>query len=210
MFEREMRDLIHTPRWNVGFVRTIKSQNVVEHSYYVTLYARQIAEFIGWPESTSDGYGGYANLLGLVMYALHHDFDETTSSDIPMPFKQIIKESSGMGYALIQKWIEQQTTRRCGSVSPYIQDDVPADIKAIVKTADILEACCYLADEVSFGNMNVQPVLMYLQEQMLASVDALPCQDDDVKRRLSTRLTGAVNDCMTRASKYVTGKETIK
>ena len=40
------RDMAHVPRWVIA--RTHRRQSVAEHSYFVALYARQIAIEIGY------------------------------------------------------------------------------------------------------------------------------------------------------------------
>lgn len=195
MFERELRDLIYTPRWNVGFVRTTRQQSVVEHSYYVAIYASEIADVIQWKGDKES----------LLMYALYHDVDESSSSDLPMPLKKYMKKSLGVGYFLVQKWINKVNQWRCPSTVKWLSPN--EEIEEIVKIADILEACVFLAEEASFGNNNNDEVLAYLYEELTQMVNDSSVVSDCLKSRLLVEIRTCIGYSKNFNSKFLTGKE---
>lgn len=162
MFEREYRELSFVPRWTI--VRTLRRQSVAEHSYYVTLYAGQIADMVEWK-------GNRANLLD---YALRHDLEEGYMSDIPGPSKRKIVMKD-----------KYHTISEQGNINLYGEDyknhsgmfshsnDLP-EIKAIVKVADLLDECFFLATEMQLGNKSLDNVMHNSRLRLWEAVRALP------------------------------------
>ena len=73
----QMRTLSYIPRWSI--IRTTRTQNVAEHSYYVAVYTKQICD---WLDVEPD------EKAKLVWMALMHDVDEMITGDIPTPSKK--------------------------------------------------------------------------------------------------------------------------
>lgn len=130
------RELAYVPRW--GIFRRNRDQSVAEHSYYVSVYAGQIAEMVKWK-------GDAAMLLKA---ALIHDLFEGRSGDIPAPFKR------QMG--IDEKHLEAEWKY----FHDNFRDQLPVlaalrgdpQIAAIVRVADRLEGCIFLATEWMSGN----------------------------------------------------------
>ena len=74
----EERELAHVPRWCI--VRTIRTQSVAEHAFFVARYAIDIARAIRVPVREN-----------LIEYCLKHDDEELHSGDIPAPYKSRIQ-----------------------------------------------------------------------------------------------------------------------
>lgn len=72
----ELRDLAFVKRWAI--VRTIRSQSVAEHSFFVAVYAAKLWEELEGGQAPPD----------IFMYALTHDYSEIHSGDIPSPYKK--------------------------------------------------------------------------------------------------------------------------
>lgn len=150
MFEREYRELSFVRRW--GIHRRLLEQSVAEHSYYVALYAMQIAKFIGWPQNYS---GTVGELGGLLRAALLHDVPEVITGDPAGPVKRQTMAMMG------ERAIGEGVARRFG---PEVAIEIEAanhptsnagkEIKAIVKVADSLDALFHLATEIQMGNQN--------------------------------------------------------
>lgn len=145
-FEREWRDLNTLPRWSL--VRVNRRQNLAEHSYYVALYAMQVAELIHW-----EGSAG-----ALTRWALIHDAPELETGDIPGMTKDAVFDGAAMD-ALEQRVVSQKF--------PKYQAwyNAPYPVRSIVKVADIMDAVMYICEEMQSGNkvMGSLPAIPDLQ-----------------------------------------------
>jgi len=139
MFEREMRDLAHVPRWTI--LRRQSTQNVAEHAWYVTVYSMEIAQMLEWQ----------GDMALLLRYAAIHDIEEVWTSDIPGPAKRIITNGSVMKEKIAQQiaaiFPQHLATWNAGQNDPAV--------RAIIKAADNLDAVLYLCDELQRGNRSV-------------------------------------------------------
>lgn len=198
MFEKELRDLAFVPRWSI--VRVTRQQSVAEHSYFVALYADQLAELLNWE----------SDRVQLMRYALVHDLDEILSGDIAAPAKRVIKKAAGAGWQIVEKWLHQQVVRRVNDYT-RLTTGVTDDIKSIVKTADLLEAVVFLADEQFVGNKNVTEHKNYLYRSLIDSIDELPYNARSIgKINLKLQIEHAVNNAVSYPSLIVTGDEKIR
>lgn len=134
-FAPSWRDMAHVPRWVI--LRRNRQQNLAEHSYYVTLYADQVARLIGWQ-------GDYAELM---RYALYHDADETVTGDIPGPIKRVAWDKEKA-----KERIDKVMTDKYGLDVVNAISSAPHDVKAIVSVADAIEEVSYLVEELLSGN----------------------------------------------------------
>lgn len=182
MFEREYRELSFVPRWSI--IRTIRQQSVAEHSYYVTLYAGQVADLIEWK----------GNRTQLLDYALRHDIEEGYISDIPGPSKRKIVDT--------EKYIH---TTEMGNITLYGEDyknhsgmfnytvDM-IDIKAIVKVADLLDECFFLATEIQLGNKSLGRVMANSRQRLFDAFGKLPLNPQDMFILKWDKIIAALDD----------------
>jgi 5'-deoxynucleotidase YfbR-like HD superfamily hydrolase len=162
-FEQDLRSLSFVERW--GTVRRVTRQNVAEHSYFVAVYAGQIAEAIEWP----------GDRRTLYEYALAHDAPEVASGDIQGPTKRAAIDPERMA-----AFEAAESERRFGMswIGGIIvmDSEINPEVKRIVKSADIMEEVMYLAMEMSLGNASVQDVLTKnVLPRARAAWMALPC-----------------------------------
>lgn len=136
MFDRELRDLAHVPRW--GILRRVRQQSVAEHSFFVAVYAIEIAEFIEW--------GG--DYYTLIRHALSHDMPEVRTGDLPGPTKRAILDAARL---------ETFEDRTMFDLFPshYSFYRINGESHAIMTVADRLDATLFLADEANLGNQSV-------------------------------------------------------
>lgn len=173
MFEREYREMSFVPRW--GILRCIKRQTLAEHSYYVTLYAGQIADAIEWS-------GNRARLLDA---ALRHDVEEVYMSDIPGPSKRAMihdrdKHEDYLHTENLRRFGMDYNKRNGTYYLNAIDDDAYEqcqEIKAIIKVADLLDECFYLATEIQLGNQSLQKVLAHSAGRLQEALKKLPATD---------------------------------
>ena len=136
MFNRELRDLAHVHRW--GILRKSRQQNVAEHSYFVAMYCIELVDSLGLRP--------FVQADRLIQRALTHDLGEVWTGDIPSPVRRRIKNG-----------LVELEYLKMGEVFPHFFGLVPEEPLAgkILKVADLLEACMYLADEENLGNKSV-------------------------------------------------------
>jgi len=180
-FAAAFRDLAYVPRW--GILRNIRNQSVAEHSYYVALYAEQLAELIMW-----DG-----NHVDVVRYALVHDIDETITGDIPGPVKRAAFDKE-------KTWnkIRGAMAQRFGLRTVRQFHTVNAEVKAIVSVADSIDEIAYLMEETILGNKWVKVVLEEAIRRFNVRWQMLPIEDqgesDNLRDLVLEVLTTHKND----------------
>lgn len=167
-FKRELRDLAWVPRW--GILRVNRRQSVAEHTFFVVAYADQIADFIGWS-------GDRGLLLRL---AWRHDLSECFMSDLPGPSKRAVIDPQK--YA---DFVSDNMKRRFGFEEPSVEN-APQECLAIIKVADLIDECLYLAGEVQSGNRAAEPVLIHNSRPRLdAAIWNLPgAHNEELMRAL--------------------------
>ena len=141
-------------RW--GIVRTMREQNIAEHSFTVAMISEELCKRVGWEFDEGGSMHGIRG-LEVLRWALWHDMAEVFTGDIPTPTKLKLKESDP---ELLQK----------------IEDEFAPDIAAlrkntnrlwieIVKVADYLEAIAFLEREG--GNQEAEDVKTLLRKQLI-------------------------------------------
>ena len=160
MFEREIRDLSHVPRWTIA--RTIRQQNVAEHSFYVAVYALQIAKIINWSTSEDD-------LLALTSIALIHDLHESFTGDTPGPVKR-----STYAAGQSTEWIAAQMNARFANLAISNKTHNGDEINAILKAANLLDELFFLAGEKQMGNKSINALIGAVENRTYKAWLALP------------------------------------
>jgi 5'-deoxynucleotidase YfbR-like HD superfamily hydrolase len=145
-FSPELRTASVVPRWSI--VWTLTRDVLSNHSFFVTLYAEQIARLIHW-----NGDRGR-----LMFMALTHDLDETISGDIVGPAKHAMLDNDKAKAYLDRNMLERlpyvvQQDSAFQSLAPTMY----AEAKKIVKAADRLDALLYLVVEKRLGNSVIAP-----------------------------------------------------
>ena len=185
MFERELRDLAFVPRWVIA--RKIHQQSVAEHSFFVAVYADQIARVLGWP---MDGTPSKVDRrrLDLLRAALWHDAEECATGDIPGPAKK--KLVPNPHHRKVTSY--EYKTARFGHHDWVTGQWEPA-IDAILHTANLLEECLYLSGEVQMGNRAVSHMLQASTEALMKSLKELPLIDRAREERLASLIWKALD-----------------
>lgn len=121
---QDIMRLSHVKRWHI--VHTTREQSVAEHTFNVTMIAREIATRMDWTDLIPE----------VTTMALHHDTHEAILGDIPTPTKRRL---AGMGVgAQVDK-----LQRECDHITPE-DADVGELAEIIVGIADIIEAMWFL------------------------------------------------------------------
>ena len=119
----------HVKRWHI--VHTARQQTVAEHSYMVAMISMHLVHEM---EKKSGPFQTISK-LDILKWSLMHDLPEVIMGDAVSPVKRLAKDEFDR--------VEMQ-------VDPYLkwyEQNLPEHIKAIVKTADYIDALKYLQTE---------------------------------------------------------------
>lgn len=160
-FSPELRTMSVVPRWSI--VWTLTRDVLSNHSFFVAVYADQIAAMIEWK-------GPHGALL---VSALLHDADETVTGDIVAPIKHEIIDKTRAKAFVSGKMRERL---------PYVEHRLSGidtrwrgDIYKIVKAADRLDAVLFLVIEQRLGNSVIAPRIPETLEALKEAWRKLPC-----------------------------------
>jgi len=140
LFPPELRTASVVQRWSI--VRKLQSDNVAEHSFFVTNYAVAIANLIKWE----------GPLDALMFAALLHDSEEFVTGDIVSPVKHGILDEDKF-----EAFIEDQMNARLPMMRARLQtilrdEKWGRDVQLIIKVADKVDAAIFLILEQRMGN----------------------------------------------------------
>lgn len=133
LFSPHLRMMSEVKRWQI--LRRIREQSIADHSYYVAVYAWQIAKAIEW---TGDKEA-------LMVWALFHDVRETVTGDIPGPVKRGAKFSDDTDQINRVLYLR-------GVVDHSKHQDLNQSGLLILKLANLVDEMMYLGVERSLGN----------------------------------------------------------
>ena len=153
MFERELRQLSFVPRWVI--TRNLRTQSVAEHSFYVAVYAEQLAIWLGYE----------GDWQALIHAALWHDAEECFTGDIPGPTKRSIIDSDRC-----EKFIMKGLKERFGNQVFNITEEQ----RVILKIANLLDEVFYQAGEEEMGNLTAAQSKNLSIKRLKAAVESLP------------------------------------
>lgn len=164
------RNLADVKRWAI--VRTIRTQSVAEHSYFVAMMMPRLLREYGFTDP--------AFMLAATEYALLHDRDEVLSGDIATPIKKRIDADV------------------FSAVSEEFGLKVEADevTKAATKVLDLFEAGLFLAEEISMGNGRVCDILTVIKRKLAGACkkfeDLAPVKKESFGGELCSTLSSII------------------
>ena|SRR5579864_3149523 len=190
LFPPELRTLAVVPRWCI--VATTLKDNVASHSFYVALYARSVAELIGWK-----GDREY-----LMLNALLHDHDESITGDITGPVKGVVTSEDAADF-LYSKSME----RMGGLLESFhdLEDSRPThevdEANAVVLVADKLDALLFLIMNRRMGNTFVEPAIEGGLKSLEGAWYHLPGTKEIKAKLWSTEILPMIEDHMKRGAR---------
>lgn len=164
-FPPEFRTAGVVPRWSVCW--TLTRDVLSNHSFFTAVYSNQIAKMIGWK-------GDYGALL---IKALFHDLDETTTGDLVAPIKsEIIDQPRAQAYIRKQMLLRMATVvdQNDQIDNQYYGQRQLGDMYRIIKAADRLDALLFLIIERRMGNGVIGPLIPQVQDGLKQSWFLLP------------------------------------
>lgn len=149
------------PRWNI--VRTIRQQNVAEHSFNVALIADWLCDTY-FPLSESEK-------LAVIRNALLHDKSEGFSGDVASPAKGFFNEDLMLRYHAQKGRITRH--------DPLLS----VEHEKIVKLADRIDAAIFMRIEMIMGNKTV----VRLYDELIDHIKGL-CLSKDMYEDIIKRI----------------------
>lgn len=163
-FPPEFRTASVVPRWSI--VWTLTRDVLSNHSFFVTLYANQIARMIEW--------GTDAHRYVLMCRAVGHDLDETISGDLVAPAKKAMLDTERAQAYLLGQMQERMPTIIDQMEEHQADDQIWKEAGKIVKAADRLDALLFLTVEKRMGNGVIAPLIPQVYDGLRASWHDLP------------------------------------
>ena len=135
-------------RWQL--MRSMRDENIMEHSYSVALFTHALVSI------DNELYGGKADVLKAVLYAMYHEASEVITGDLPTPVKYHNRSIHGAYKELERSACEKIVTTLPKdlqeSVAPYVLADEESEEYKFVKAADRLAAYVKCLEELRSGN----------------------------------------------------------
>jgi len=167
-------------RW--GLMRNTRTENIQEHSHMVAMLAHALA-VIGRERFGLEVDPGEAAVAGL-----YHDATEILTGDLPTPVKYdnpAIRDAyKAVESVAAQKLLSLLPERLRPFFAPYVREELPEQLLAVVKAADKLAAYIKCLEELKAGNQEFKkaagqlraalegmdmPALRYFMEEFLPS-----------------------------------------
>ena len=135
-------------RWQL--MRSTRQENIMEHSQSVSVLAHALVTI------HNEVYGGNADVLKTVLYAMYHETSEVMTGDLPTPIKYYNRSIHGAYKALEQSACEKIVgtlpEEMQSAIAPYVVADEECIEYKLVKVADRFSAYIKCLEELRAGN----------------------------------------------------------
>ncbi len=161
-FYAYMDRMKYIKRWQL--MRSEREENIMEHSQSVTMLAHALAVI------HNDVFGGKADILKTVLYAIYHETSEVMTGDLPTPIKYYNRNIHGaykdLEKSACEKMANMLPDEMKGGVAPYILADEESVEHKIVKAADRLSAYIKCLEELRSGNGEFSKAKKSIEEDL--------------------------------------------
>jgi 5'-deoxynucleotidase len=163
-FYAYMDRMKYIKRWQL--MRSTRDENIMEHSQSVSLLAHALVTI------HNEVYGGEADVLKTVLFAMYHETSEVMTGDLPTPIKYYNNSIRGA-----YKEIEKNACKKIvgtlpeemqGKIAPYVLADEDCIEKKLVKAADRLAAYIKCLEELRSGNTEFAKAKKSIEEDLLS------------------------------------------
>lgn len=161
-------------RW--GLKRNTSVENVVEHSWEVAVIAHLLATI------RNTQFGGSLDANAIAAAALFHDASEVLTGDMPSPVKYHSPEIT-RAYKAIEHQAQRELWRLLpGDMQPayrslLLDESMPAEYHALIKTADTISALLKCRHELRAGNREFETA----EADIAQKVEALAAEQPEVR-----------------------------
>ena len=147
-FYAYMDRMKYIKRWQL--MRSVREENVMEHSQCVSILAHALATI------HNEVFGGNADVLKTVLYAVYHETSEVLTGDLPTPIKYYNRSIHG-AYKELEKTASERIlntlpTEMQGAIAPYVLVEEDSVEHQLVKAADRMAAYIKCLEELRSGN----------------------------------------------------------
>ena len=147
-FYAYMDRMKYIKRWQL--MRSEREENVMEHSYSVTLLSHALAVI------HNEVFGGDADILKTVLYATYHETSEVMTGDLPTPIKYYNRSIHGaykeLEKSACEKIVATLPKDLQGAIAPFVLAEEDSVEYKLVKAADRLAAYIKCLEELRSGN----------------------------------------------------------
>ncbi len=147
-FYAYMDRMKYIKRWQL--MRSVREENIMEHSQSVAMLAHALVSI------HNEVYGGHADVLKTVLYAMYHEISEVMTGDLPTPIKYYNRNIHGaykeLEKSACEKIVGELPNELQGSIAPYVLADEESVEYKLVKAADRLAAYVKCLEELRSGN----------------------------------------------------------
>ena len=161
-FYAYMDRMKYIKRWQL--MRSTRDENIMEHSQSVAMLAHALVTI------HNDVFGGKADVLKTVLYAMYHETSEVMTGDLPTPIKYYNKSIHGaykeLERSACEKIVATLPEEMRGGISPYILADEDSVEYKLVKAADRLAAYIKCAEEMRSGNTEFKKARKSIEDDL--------------------------------------------
>lgn len=185
----------------------LMSEDVAQHSYFVTMLCNIFAEEYNDWCMNSDNIGFMVDKAEILEKALCHDWDEAFISDIPYVVKHITPEvNRQLGDALDgrMRGVLDGCSMAIKKVYETCVNCKTGFAGTIVSICDMLELAIYCYEECKMGNISVEPILkncVYYLRNMEHSLSVTVCKTETLPLVLS-EVTPTINSIWKMVDEY--------
>lgn len=184
VFEPRLRAASIVKRWSI--VWRTREDNIAEHSWYVTVYSTLVAQVIGWQ-------GPAAAMLAR---AALHELEELVTGDVVSPVKCRLIDRDRL-----EQFVHTELSRSLPfahalntSIADSVSPTVLAEIDAIIKVADTLDALFFLLTEEQLGNRMVANRIVDSELALQRAWTKLPCSADRLRDLYAKHIAPAITE----------------
>ncbi len=161
-FYAYMDRMKYIKRWQL--MRSTREENIMEHTHSVTLLAHALVTI------HNDIYGGNADVLKTVLYAMYHETSEVMTGDLPTPIKYYNSSIHGAYKELekraCDKIVDMLPKEMQGGIAPFVHADESGVEYKLVKAADRLAAYIKCLEEIRLGNTEFTKAKKSIEEDL--------------------------------------------
>ncbi len=163
-FYAYMDRMKYIKRWQL--MRSTRDENIMEHSQEVAMIAHALVT------AHNQLFGGNADVLKTVLYALYHETAEVMTGDLPTPIKYYNHSIHGAYKQLEQtaceKMVGMLPQELQAGIAPYVLVDEECVEYAFVKAADKFSAYIKCLEELRCGNKEFAKAKKSIEENLHA------------------------------------------
>lgn len=147
-FYAYMNRMKYIKRWPL--MRSTREENIMEHSQSVAVLAHALVTV------HNNVFGGNADVLKTVLFAMYHETSEVMTGDLPTPIKYYNHKIHGaykeLEKSACEKIVATLPEEMQEGISPYVLADEDCIEYKLVKAADRLAAYIKCVEEIRSGN----------------------------------------------------------